>query len=204
MGIRYNSPVILTFTLICTVVLLIQQYLGIDIMQYFMVYPEFNPRDPMAYARLFTHVIGHGQPLEDGSGWNGWGHLVGNFSFILLLGPILEEKYGSKYLLLMILVTALVTGILQIVLFDSALLGASGIVFMLILLSSFTNTDSGIPLTFVLVVILFLGKEIQQSFASDNVSQFAHIIGGILGAGFGFFLRSPRPAPSPTGPPNPN
>lgn len=188
MGLRYNSPVILTFTLICTIVLMIQQYLGINIMPYFMVFPDFDPKAAISYLQLFTHVIGHGQPLE-GGGWDGWGHLVGNFSFILLLGPILEEKYGSKNLLLMMVVTALVTGILQVILFDSALLGASGIVFMLILLSSFTSTESGIPLTFVLVVILYLGKEIQQSFAQDQISQFAHIIGGILGAGFGFFLQ---------------
>ena len=188
MGLRYNSPVILTFTLICTAVLMIQQYLGIDIMKYFMVLPEFNPRSALSYLSLFTHVIGHGTPTEAG-GWDGWGHLVGNFSFILLLGPILEEKYGSQKLLLMMIVTALVTGILQIFLFNTALLGASGIVFMFILLSSFTNTDRGIPLTFVLVVILFLGKEIQQSFADDQISQFAHIIGGFWGQALDFFFK---------------
>ena len=198
MGIRYNSPVILTFALICTLVLVIQQYSPIDIMQFFTVFPEFNPRDILSYVRLFTHVIGHGQPVmgESGAvlGWDGWGHLVGNFSFILLLGPILEEKYGSQKLLLMMVATALITGVLQILLFDSALLGASGIVFMFILLSSFTSTSRGIPLTFVLVLILFLGKEIQQSFQNDQISQFAHIIGGILGAVFGFFLQGGRSA----------
>jgi membrane associated rhomboid family serine protease len=189
MKLRYNSPVILTYALICTLVLVLQQYVGLDIMQYFTVYPNFDPSAPVSYLRMFTHIIGHGSPTESG-GWEGWTHLVGNFSFILLLGPILEEKYGSKNLLLMMVVTAFITGILHVLFFSSGLLGASGIVFMLILLSSFTNTQSGIPLTFILVVILYLGKEILQSFADNNISEFAHIIGGILGAVFGFFLQT--------------
>jgi len=135
--------------------------------------------NPAWYMRLFSHVMGHAD----------WGHLVGNFTLILLIGPILEEKYGSYDLLFMILVTAFVTGLLQIACFEQALLGASGVAFMLIILSSYTNSRSGgIPLTFVLVVILFLGKELISSLGADSVSQFAHIIGGGLGGIFGFFL----------------
>jgi membrane associated rhomboid family serine protease len=101
-----------------------------------------------------------------------------------------EEKYGSKRLLIMILLTALVTGILNILFFNTGLLGASGIVFMLILLSSFTNVRNGeIPITFILVAFLFLGKEVLESIQNDNISQFAHIIGGICGSIFGFRSR---------------
>jgi len=193
MKLQYNSPVVLTFALVSTLVLVLDQFLpGELIRSLFTVYPTFELTNPLWYLRLFTHVIGHGN----------WEHLVGNFTFILLLGPILEEKYGSKDLLLMMAVTALVTGLLQIFFFNSALLGASGIVFMLILLSSVTNSKGGIPLTFVLIVILFLGKEVFDSLGSDNISQFAHIIGGILGGMFGFFMekgqnqRSETPAAS--------
>jgi membrane associated rhomboid family serine protease len=90
----------------------------------------------------------------------------------------------------MMLVTALVTGLLNILFFHTGLLGASGIVFMLILLVSFTNSKSGeIPLTFILIALLFIGKEILQSLQSDQISQFAHIIGGICGSVFGFTTR---------------
>ncbi len=178
MKLQYNSPVILTYALIATVVLALDQFVFGNLMAIFTVVPEIKLTSPLWYFRLFSHVIGHGN----------WEHLVGNFTFILLIGPILEEKYGSKDLLIMMLVTALVTGLLQIFFFSNPLLGASGIVFMLILLSSFTNSKGGIPMTFVLVVILFLGREVLQSFASDNISQFAHIIGGILGGIFGFLM----------------
>jgi membrane associated rhomboid family serine protease len=58
---------------------------------------------------------------------------------------------------------------------------------MLILLSSFANIKSGhIPLTFIIIVVLFLGKEFLASLKPDTISQFAHIMGGICGGMFGF------------------
>jgi membrane associated rhomboid family serine protease len=116
-----------------------------------------------------------------------WAHLMTNFAFILLLGPILEEKYGSSGLFFMMLLTALATGILNVLLMSTGLLGASGIVFMMILLVSFTNIRSGdIPLTFILVVALYLTREIIASVREDSISQFAHIVGGVCGSLFGF------------------
>lgn len=187
MKLQYNSPVVLTYALIATAVLIANPFTGGLLMQQvFTIYPVVEPTNPLWYLRLFTHVIGHG----------GWGHLVGNFTFILLIGPILEEKYGSKDLLLMIAVTALVTGLLHIFFFQNGLLGASGVVFMLILLSSYTNAKGGIPLTFVLIVLLFLGREVISSLQQDNISQFAHIIGGILGGMFGYVMERGRSRPA--------
>lgn len=198
MRLTYNAPVILTYTLICTIIT------GLDTTVFmsstpgmagglsqmlFTVYPfgfpEMSLYNPLTYFRLFSHAMGHA----------GWEHLVGNFTFILLLGPILEEKYGSQKLLMMMFVTALSTGILNAMLFNNALLGASGIVFMLILLISFTNTAKGtIPLTFILIAFLFLGKEIYGALAVENrISEFAHIIGGIFGGIFGYFIQNPAP-----------
>lgn len=177
MSIKYNSPVILTFALICSAIFFITKGIPDFTMQYFAVGTSVNWADPVSIFNLFSHVLGHGS-ME---------HLLGNLTFILLLGPIVEEKYGSKFTLLMIVFTALITGILNITFFNTGLLGASGIVFMLILLVSFTNVKGGqIPLTFILVAGLFIGKEIVQSLNADQVSQFAHIIGGICGSVFGF------------------
>jgi len=187
MRIRYNAPVILTFTLLSTGILIINQVVGGFTEAFFVSYPTFSG-SILDFLRLFTHVAGH----------RNWLHLMSNFSFILLIGPVLEEKHRSGALLVMLMVTALVTGILNIIFFSTGLMGASGIVFMLILLSSFTNIRSGeIPLTFVLIVVLFLAKEFINAFAEDNISQFAHIIGGICGSLFGFiFTRAKRPASS--------
>jgi membrane associated rhomboid family serine protease len=107
---------------------------------------------------------------------------------------MLESVYGSLPLLLMIVVTSLVTGALNVILFPTSLLGASGVVFMMVLLASFTNFNRGeIPLTFILVLVLYLGRELFNSFRSDNISEFAHIAGGFCGSLFGFFRPSGPP-----------
>ena len=110
---------------------------------------------------------------------------------ILLIGPILEEKYGGKRLLIMILATGLLTGVLVVLFNRGPLLGASGIAFMLIVLSSISNAkDGSIPLTFILIMVLYIGNEFLNSLKGDVISQqtsqFAHIIGGLCGAVFGF------------------
>ena len=179
MKLTYNSPIILTFTLMAVIVMILSNWLGDAVVQYFLLIPQAGFGDPLTYLRLFTHTLGHGN----------WEHLVGNFALILLVGPMVEEKYGSPKLLLMILFTAAFTGVLHILFFPESLLGASGIVFMLILLSSFANFRAGtIPLTFILVALIYIGKEVAAAFGEDNISQFAHIIGGICGGIFGFLL----------------
>jgi hypothetical protein len=66
-------------------------------------------------------------------------------------------------------------------------MGASGVVFMLILLVSFTNVRGGeIPITFILVALLFIGKELLSGLEANNISETAHIIGGVCGSIFGF------------------
>lgn len=178
MRVRYNAPVTLTFAVIASVVLLLDQTVFPRLIGgLFVIGPTMDPLNILDYFRLFSHVVGH----------SSWAHLMGNFAFILLLGPILEEKYSSSSLLLMIAVTALVTGLLNVLFLPSGLLGASGVVFMMILLVSFTNIRQGeIPLTFILVVILYLTQEIANSLRTDSVAQFAHIAGGIMGSLFGF------------------
>ncbi len=179
MRIRYNAPATLTFALVSSLVLLLDQTIAPRLIEHFFVAPpRINPTNPLDYLRLFTHVLGH----------NTWAHLMSNFALILLLGPILEEKYGTGKIIFMIAVTALVTGLINVLFLASGLLGASGIVFMMILLVSFTNIRQGeIPLTFILIVILYLVQEVVNSLRDDSVAQFAHIIGGVIGSSFGFF-----------------
>lgn len=178
--IHYNSPVILTFTFISFFVLLLGILTKNASTNFLFANYRTSFLDPLYYIRLFSHVLGHAN----------WEHFFNNFLIILILGPMLEEKYGSKMLVIMILVTALVTGIINSVFFNTALLGASGIVFMLILLSSFVNVESGrIPLTLIIVVMIFIGREIFTGIIiSDNISQMAHIIGGLCGGIFGYVI----------------
>ena len=179
MVIKYNAPVVLTFTLISILVMIINQFLLDNLISFwFTASANFSPYSFRFWITLFSHVLGN----------ISWSQLFSNLAFILLLGPILEESYSSGSLVIMIILTALITSVLNILVFKSIILGAGGIVFMMILLASFTNFSKGeLPLTFVLVLIIYLGREIVNSFDTGNISEFAHIVGGFCGSLFGFF-----------------
>lgn len=180
--IKYNSPVILSFVFISFAALILGYITrGLSTTLFFSVY-DSSFLNPFTYIRLLGHVLGHAN-LE---------HYVSNMTYILLLGPIMEEKYGSKNVLEMIGITAVVTGLVNMIFFDSALLGASGVAFMFILLSSITGIKEGeIPLTLIIVVVFFLGQQVVQGvFVKDNISQLTHIVGGVLGIVYGKLLSS--------------
>ena len=183
--IRFNAPVILSFALLSLLALVLGNLTnGATTYRYFSVYRS-SLSDPLTYIRFFGHVLGHA----------GYDHYMGNMLLLLLVGPGIEEKYGHRTTALCIAVTALVTGLVQFILFPAtALLGASGIVFMMIVLSSFTEMGKeGIPITLILVVVFYLGGELMDGLtALDNVSQLTHIVGGICGLVFGFTIKKRR------------
>ena len=110
---------------------------------------------------------------------------------ILLLGPMLEEKYHDR-LIIVIIVTALVTGICNNIFQPGVmLLGASGVVFAFILLASITGKERGIPITLILVAILWIGGEVTSMLTvTDSISHITHIIGGLVGGAIGLFFKN--------------
>ena len=179
MRLHYNAPLILNFSLICVIITSINQFTNGSFTSLISLPANYNVSNPIHIINLIAYTFGHGS----------FSHLLGNLTFILLLGPALEEKHGKKNLLFMMIVTTIVTGLLNILFFSSGLMGASGIVFLLIMLNSFTGfKENHIPLSFILVALLFLGKEVINAFETDRISQFAHIAGGIAGSYFGYIL----------------
>ncbi len=179
--ITFNSPLVLGFALACAAVTLLGALTGESSTALLFSTHAGSWADPLLYLRLFTHVLGH----------TGLTHLMGNMAYILLLGPMLEEKYGWKSLLAVMLVTALVTGLIHNLLFPrTILLGASGVTFAFILLTSFTEFREGeIPLTFILVAAIFLGQQVWDALTvEDNISNLSHILGGLIGSGAGYML----------------
>lgn len=177
---QYNSLIILSFFFLSLLALILNMVTkGKSNLKLFSCYRS-SVLNPLTYVRLFTHVLGH----------DGWGHFKNNFLIILLVGPALEEKYGSIHLLIMILITAGITGILHNLFKKTVLLGASGIAFMMVLLSSFVNISEGsIPLTLILICLFYVIDEIRDGLVrKDNVSHLGHLIGALCGIGFGFYF----------------
>ncbi len=177
---QYNSILILSFFFISLAALILKWITGgltNDLL--FSTYRS-SPLNPLTYVRFVTHVLGH----QD------WKHFSNNFIYILLIGPIIEEKYGTMELLTMMIITAVVIGLLNTIFSKNKILGASGIVFMLIVLSSFANIQVGkIPITLVLIFLFYIVNEIIDGlFKNDNVSHMGHIIGAVCGALFGFYF----------------
>ena len=180
--LQFNAPVILGFFFV-SLLSLVLGFLtsGASTTAAFSVY-RASLLDPLAYVRFFGHIFGHANLT----------HFSSNMLLLLVVGPPLEKLYGSKTLALGIMAAALITGILQFVFFPHAiLLGASGIVFMLIMLSSFSGAKTGqIPVTLILVALIYLGQEVYSIFfIRDNVANLIHIVGGICGIGMGLQLR---------------
>ena len=178
-----NAPVVIGFvTLMFAATLLDILTGGYTTRLLFQTYHS-SLASPLPYVRFFTHVLGHAN----------WSHFMGNAAYILLLGPMLEEKYGSTSLIKVILITAVVTALANFIFFPHvALCGASGVVFAFIILMSFTGFSEGeIPLTFILIAVIFIGQQIYEGiFVKDDISQLTHIIGGIVGAIIGYSWNS--------------
>jgi membrane associated rhomboid family serine protease len=183
MKIRYNAPVTLTLALLASFLLAFDQIFGAHLILNDFTVPghnQFNFAYLPGYFRLFSFILGHAS----------WTHLIGNFSFILLLGPILEEKYGSWPILGMVLVTAFITGLINVLFLNTGLLGASGIAFMMILLISITNIRGGdLPLSFILIILIYVVQQVVIAFKPHDISVMAHLVGGFCGSMFGFLKR---------------
>lgn len=184
--ITYNAPVTLTFALVSALILLIDTlFLNNNLIPAIFTAPSnstFHFNQPLDYFRLILHIFGHSD----------WNHLISNMAFILLLGPMLEERYGSRILSLMMIVTSLVTGVLNACFSTFPMVGSSDIAFMMILLASFTSLSKNeIPLSFILILILYIGREIVTHQQKDNIAIIAHIAGGLCGSLFAF-LATPK------------
>ena len=175
-----NAPVVIGFTGVCFAATLAGLLTGGYSTRLLFQTMHTSLKNPLTWLRFFTHVFGH----------SGWSHFMGNAAYLLLLGPMLEEKYGQASIVKVILVTAGITGLVNYIFFPGvALCGASGVVFAFIILTSFTSFRSGeIPLSFILVALIYIGQQLYDAvFVRDSVSQLSHIVGGAVGAVTGYY-----------------
>lgn len=171
----YNAPFTLTFAIASTMIMLSDQYYHTDLVPTYFTANQASPNFVTLF-KLFSHVLGHMD----------WDHLFGNLSMLLVLGPSLEEKYGTVPIALMSALTAVLTALISLIGFRSGILGASGMVLLFVVLATFPKGKSGeMPLSTVLVVLLYFTKEYVTTTPGDGVAHFAHYVGGFLGFIYG-------------------
>lgn len=181
--INYNAFITLTMFFISLVIVGINYITDGKANKYLFSTKRASLLNPLTYVRFITHILGH----------RDFRHFSNNYMKILILGPMIEEKYGSELFLLMILITAFVTGIVNYIKTDVSLKGASNISFMLTVLSAFVNlTSNQIPLTLILVIIFYVIDEIKDLNKDDNIAHYGHLTGAICGGIFGFLSMKPE------------
>ena len=191
-----DAPVPVFFVLICTVFFLIDTFLLKNNNNLNLTSSPttaggslpFLISQPLSYLRLFLYVFGFSSPQM----------LVTDLIFIMLLGPAIEERYGSIVIAIMMAVSALFSGVLNACFCKTSLRGASCIIFMLIFLNSFMSlSKKKIPLSFIFVVVLYVIREVFEKTAGGvggaggAVAILICIAGGLCGSLFAF-LTSPK------------
>ena len=159
----YNSVVIISYFLICLTILILNKLLKGKVNR-FLVFNGGSLFNPMTYIRLVTSGLCH----------SGWHHFRNNFILILLIGPMLEDKYGSIALLQMLIITTIICTIVHYIIYGHGAIGASDNVYMLVVLCSIVNiTEGTIPITLVLIFIFYIADEIIKQFSKkkDNVEK---------------------------------
>lgn len=184
-----DSPLILTICLLCLLLQFISFLFGNYIVNNFFSVPSFSNfyiYSPICYFRLISHVFGH----------TSWEHLNSNITHLLLVGPNCEREYGIYKITLIVIFTALSSSIVHILFGpnNSIQLGASGLVFMFILLNSLINSKTTrVPLTFICQVLIWCYREIIAHFINhDGISHLAHLTGAIVGTISGYYLHHQR------------
>ena len=198
-----DAPVPLFFVIISTFVFLIDFFILKDRSSLFLTSSPtaaggalpFAISQPLSYIRLFLYVFGFSSPQM----------LLTDLIFIMLLGPAIEERYGSVVIAIMMAVSALFSGVLNACFCKASLRGASCIIFMLIFLNSFMSlSKKKVPLSFIFVVVLYVVREFLEKStglagtsnagagtAMGAVSILICIAGGLCGSLFAF-LTSPK------------
>lgn len=179
-----EAPVVLCFSFVCVVIHILNVTIMPGLNRFLAVQDTFSLFSIMQYPRLITHVFAHDSQIN---------HIKGNLMNLLLVGPSAEHVYGSQAMLVTFALVAIVSAFAHILVGSdySHQLGASGIVFCVILLNSLVAADSGeIPLSFVLTAGLWVTDEFVKFFwKTDNMSHHAHLTGAIVGTIAGYYFR---------------
>jgi GlpG protein len=76
--LQYNSPVIISFFIICIIVFILNNITRGKLNTLLFSNYRSSLLNPLTYFRMISHIFGHSD----------WNHLKRNFLYILLIGPM--------------------------------------------------------------------------------------------------------------------
>ena len=174
--LQVDSPLVILYAGMC---LFVQLFAGDHYRTTLFAVGTSLEISPAGIFSLFGHVFGHAD----------FAHLHGNVMLLLLVGPPCEAAFGAVRLSKVMCWVALASSLSHAVLgrAGSMQLGASGVVFAMILLNSLLQQRGGkVALTFVLTAVGWLHREVSEAVVGQsNVAHSAHLVGAAVGAWFG-------------------
>jgi membrane associated rhomboid family serine protease len=165
-----------------TIILILVSFIGITLST--TILPGFNETFFCAHGHkidlgIITHIFGH----------SSWKHFLNNVVFIAMIGPSVEDKYGTVYLMFMTLITSLITGICTSIVGCNSY-GMSTIVYMYVILNTFQSDKGGIPFTSIILLLAYVLPEVIKVFsANDLIGHREHVLGAICGLLFGIITK---------------
>lgn len=186
----YDAPVTVTFSFICILIYILDAFLLKDFLANTILSAPtvgdgilpFSFSQVLSYPRLILYVFSSSSLTL----------LLINLIFILLLGPSIEEQYGSVVIGIMIAVSALFSGVLNACFNKEVLQGATAIVFMMIFLNGFMAfSKRKFPISFIVVLGLFITLEWVEHKSTGVIWVIINMAGGLCGSLLAF-LTSPK------------
>ena len=184
----YDAPVTITFVIIYAVFFLLNSFvIKNGALGNLLASPTsqagalpFIVKQPMSYLRLLIYIFGSNIDSN-----------YITFLFVyLLLGPAMEERYGSVIIGVMIFVSALFAGVLNACFCTESLIGPVPVVCMMIFLTAFMSlSNKTVPVTFIATIILFAYLSITCGLGVIRL--IICVAGGLCGSLFAF-LTSPK------------
>ncbi|MBP5568442.1 MAG: rhomboid family intramembrane serine protease [Treponema sp.] len=186
---EYDAPVTLSFIVITVLIFVISLIAKDAKIQSLLVAPtNAAGKAPFSFSNiksilgLFLYIFGGADPAL----------LFTNLLFIALIGPSMEERYGSFIIGIMMFVSALFAGVLNACFCKYPMSGCSAVVFMLVLLNAMMYfSKNKITGTSVSMIILFILREVYIKNPNKAVGVIIILAGGLCGSLFAF-LASPK------------
>ena len=204
--VAYDAPVTLSFVIVCALIFLLNiilaksgkalglaKLLSSPTSQTGLL--PFIVKQPVSYLRLLLYIFGSqagglASGVADGVFTGDASVLFTNLILIMLLGPAMEERYGSVIIGIMIFVSALFSGVLNACFCETSLVGALPLVSMMIFLNAFMSfSKKKFPLSFAAVMVFFVLLQIASGAGAVRI--IICIAGGLCGSLFAF-LTSPK------------
>ncbi len=184
----YDAPVTLSFVIVCVFFFLLNTFvIKNGALGKILASPTtqagalpFIVKQPLSYLRLLLYIFGSGEEVI----------YLTNLMIILMMGPAMEERYGSVIIGIMIFVSALFAGVLNACFCADSLVGAVPVVCMMIFLNAFMSfSKKTVPITFLAVIVFFGFFSINSGMSAIRL--IICIAGGLCGSLFAF-LTSPK------------